>query len=182
MSVLPLSRTLTPLMYGKSLWQFQQWWRTVAQPCTCGSGPWSSYLACSSRHSCTPSTWDRVSCQHCAALITTESSWACRQGSGNLWPEALCGSCWAWRYFQQWKHSQKVLLKQCCQVAEIPAKKLKRGHRKKKLAERLCGRILAEFYQKVAEKGPQKIFKRSSLILAMITTYNVHQDKIKFDF
>jgi hypothetical protein len=51
-------------------------------------------------------------------------------------------------------------------VAEIPAKKLKRGLRKKKLTERICGRILAEFYQKVAEKGPQKIFKRSSLFLA----------------
>jgi hypothetical protein len=49
-------------------------------------------------------------------------------------------------------------LGQCCQVAEIPAKKLKRSRRKKKLAERICGRILAEFYQKVAEKGPQKIF------------------------
>jgi hypothetical protein len=71
---------------------------------------------------------------------------------------------------------------QCCQVAESPAKKLKRGRRKKKLAEKICGRILAEFYQKVAEKGPQKIFKRSSLFLAMITTYNVHQDEIKFDF
>jgi hypothetical protein len=56
-------------------------------------------------------------------------------------------------------------------VAEIPSQKLK------------SGRILAEFYQKVAEKGPHKIFKRSSLLLAMITTtYNVHQDEIKFDF
>jgi hypothetical protein len=71
---------------------------------------------------------------------------------------------------------------QCCQMAEILAKKLKRGRRKKKLAERICGRILAEFYQKGAEKGPQKIFKRSSLFLAMITAYNVHQDEIKFDF
>ncbi len=52
MSVLPLSRTWIPLMYGKSLWQFQQWWSTVAQPCICGSGPWSSYSACPSRHSC----------------------------------------------------------------------------------------------------------------------------------
>ncbi len=67
---------------------------------------------------------------------------------------------------------------QYCQVAEISAKKLKRGRRKKKFAERICGRILAEF----TEKGPQKIFKRSSLFLAMITTYNVHQDEIKFDF
>ncbi len=61
-------------------------------------------------------------------------------------------------------------------------KSSKKGREKKKLAERICGRILAEFYHKVAEKGPQKIFKRSSLFLAMITTYNVHQDKIKFDF
>ncbi len=67
-------------------------------------------------------------------------------------------------------------------MAEIPAKKHERGRRKKKLAERICGRILAEFYPKVAEKGPQKIFKRSSLFLAMITTYNVHQDEIKLDF
>ncbi len=63
-------------------------------------------------------------------------------------------------------------VRQCCQVAEIPAKKLKRGRRKKKLAERICGWILAEFYKKAAEKGLQKIFKRSSLFLAMITTYN----------
>ena len=46
---------------------------------------------------------------------------------------------------------------------------------------------VAEFWlnltKKVAEKGPHKIFKRSSLLLAMITTtYNVHQDEIKFDF
>ncbi len=68
-------------------------------------------------------------------------------------------------------------LSQCCQMAEIPAKKLKRGRRKKKLWPNF-----GWFYQKVAEKGPQKIFKRSSLFLAVITTYNVHQDKIKFDF
>ena len=35
--------------------------------------------------------------------------------------------------------------------AEIPAKKLKRGHKKK-----ISGRILADFYQKQAEKGLQK--------------------------
>jgi hypothetical protein len=60
--------------------------------------------------------------------------------------------------------------------------KAQKGPQKKKLAERICGRILAEFYQKVAEKGKHKIFKRSSLFLAMITMYNVHQDEIKFDF
>jgi hypothetical protein len=60
--------------------------------------------------------------------------------------------------------------------------KAQMGPQKKKLSERICGPILAEFYQKVSDKGPQKIFKRSSLFLAMITTYNVHQDEIKFDF
>jgi hypothetical protein len=58
--------------------------------------------------------------------------------------------------------------------------KAQKGPQKKKLAERICGRILAEFYQKVAEKGLQKIFKRSSLFLAVITMYNVQQDEIKF--
>jgi hypothetical protein len=66
---------------------------------------------------------------------------------------------------------------QCCQVAEIPAKKLKGGRRRKKLAERICGRILADFTKKWQKRG-----HRSSLFLAVITTYNVHQDKIKFDF
>jgi hypothetical protein len=46
--------------------------------------------------------------------------------------------------------------------------KAQKGPQKKKSAERICGRILAEFYQKVAEKGPQKIFKRSSLFLAVV--------------
>ncbi len=66
---------------------------------------------------------------------------------------------------------------QCCQVAEIPAKKLKRGRRKKSWPKE----FVAEFWL-ILEKGPQKIFKRSSLFLAVITTYNVHQDKIKSDF
>jgi hypothetical protein len=42
----------------------------------------------------------------------------------------------------------------CCQVAEISARKLKRGQGKIKLAGRICGRILAEFDQ----KGPENIF------------------------
>ena len=66
---------------------------------------------------------------------------------------------------------------QCCQVAEIPAKKLKRGHRKKK--------FVAEFWlilPKTGRKGAAENFQKSSLFLAVITTYNVHQDKIKFDF
>jgi hypothetical protein len=47
----------------------------------------------------------------------------------------------------------------CCQVAEIPAKKLKRGRRKKKLAERICGRILADFTKKWQEGGRGKFSK-----------------------
>jgi hypothetical protein len=43
---------------------------------------------------------------------------------------------------------------QCCHVAEISAKKLKRGQRKIMLAGRIYGRISAEFLRKVAEKGP----------------------------
>jgi hypothetical protein len=45
---------------------------------------------------------------------------------------------------------------QCCQVAEISAKKLKRG-RGKKSAGKVSGRILAEFYQKWQKRG-QRIF------------------------
>jgi hypothetical protein len=66
---------------------------------------------------------------------------------------------------------------QCCQVAEIPAKKLKKGSRKKK--------FVAEFWlilPKTGRKGAAENFQKSSLFLAVITTYNVHQDKIKFDF
>ena len=48
---------------------------------------------------------------------------------------------------------------QCCQVAESPAKKLKRGRGKKKLAEKICGRILAEFYQKWQKRGHRKFSK-----------------------
>jgi hypothetical protein len=62
-------------------------------------------------------------------------------------------------------------------VAEIPAKKLKRGHRKKNLWPNF-----GLFHQKLAEKGAAENFQKSSLFLAVITTYNVHQDKIKFDF
>ena len=52
--------------------------------------------------------------------------------------------------------------------AEIPAKKLKRGHRKKNFWPNF-----GWFYQKQAEKGPQKIFKRCSLFLAVITVINL---------
>jgi hypothetical protein len=37
---------------------------------------------------------------------------------------------------------------QCCQVAEIPAKKFKRVRGKKELDGRIRGRILADLYQK----------------------------------
>jgi hypothetical protein len=62
-------------------------------------------------------------------------------------------------------------------VAEVPAKKLKRGRRKKK--------FVAEFWlilPKTGRKGAAENFQKSSLFLAVITTYNVHQDKIKFVF
>jgi hypothetical protein len=39
----------------------------------------------------------------------------------------------------------------CCQMAEIPAKKLKRDWRKKKLAGRICCRKLAELFPEFAE-------------------------------
>jgi hypothetical protein len=52
---------------------------------------------------------------------------------------------------------------QCCQAAEISAKKLIRGRKKIKLAGKSCGRILAEFYQKWQKRGPGNIFERSSL-------------------
>ena len=73
--------------------------------------------------------------------------------------------------------SSTVSYSQCCQVAEIPAKKLKRSRRKKK--------FVAEFWlilPKTGRKGAAENFQKSSLFLAVITTYNVHQDKIKFDF
>jgi hypothetical protein len=50
---------------------------------------------------------------------------------------------------------------QCCQEAEIPAKKLKRGREKKSLTGRTCGRILP----KVAEKGAGKSFEKKFFIL-----------------
>ncbi len=54
---------------------------------------------------------------------------------------------------------------QCCQVAKISAKKLKRGQGKIKLAGRISCRIL----QKVAEQGPENIFWRSSLFICTDT-------------
>jgi hypothetical protein len=44
-------------------------------------------------------------------------------------------------------------------VAEIPAKKLKRGSRKNLLAERICGRILADFTKKWQKRGRRKFSK-----------------------
>jgi hypothetical protein len=45
-------------------------------------------------------------------------------------------------------------------VAEIQAKKLKRGPEKKKLAGRICGRIFAEF----CRKGAEEIFGKNFLL------------------
>ena len=55
--------------------------------------------------------------------------------------------------------------------------KAQKGPQKKK--------FLAEFWlilPKTGRKGAAENFQKSSLFLAVITTYNVHQDKIKFDF
>ncbi len=57
---------------------------------------------------------------------------------------------------RQWIDSQ-----QCCQVVEIPAKKLKRGHRKKK--------FVAEFWlilPKTGRKGAAENFQKKSLIFS----------------
>jgi hypothetical protein len=46
-------------------------------------------------------------------------------------------------------------------------------------------KFVAEFWlilPKTGRKGAAENFQKSSLFLAVITTYNVHQDKIKFDF
>ena len=43
---------------------------------------------------------------------------------------------------------------QCCQVAEIPAKKLKRGHKKK-----ISGQILADFTKNRQKRGRRKFSK-----------------------
>ncbi len=57
--------------------------------------------------------------------------------------------------------------------------KAQKGPQKKKN----CGRILADFTKnRKGRKGAAENFLKSSLFLAVITTYNVHQDKIKFDF
>jgi hypothetical protein len=54
-------------------------------------------------------------------------------------------------------------ISQCCQVAEISAKKLKRGRGKIKLPGRICGRILAEF-TKSGRKGAGEYFLKKFLI------------------
>jgi hypothetical protein len=56
------------------------------------------------------------------------------------------------------------LATQCRQVAEIPARKLKRDREKKDLAGRTHGRILAEFHQK-RRKGAGENFPKKFLIL-----------------
>jgi hypothetical protein len=48
---------------------------------------------------------------------------------------------------------------QYCRVAEIPAKKLKRGRGKKELPGRIRGQILAEFYQKWQKRARRKFSK-----------------------
>jgi hypothetical protein len=77
--------------------------------------------------------------------------------------------------------AQAAGIKQCCQVAEIPAKKLKRGRRKKKSWPK---EFVAEFWlilPKSGRKGAAENFHKKFL-LAVITTFNVHEDEIKLDF
>jgi hypothetical protein len=64
---------------------------------------------------------------------------------------------------------------QCCQVAEIPAKKLAKRSRGKKLAGIICGRMFAKFCQ----KWPKKICKKSSLLYS---NNKLSETKAKFNF
>ncbi len=108
----------------------------------------------------------RTDCTDCPAVTVPAVTVICRTGSCN------CPSCNCDLPYWQWIDPQ-----QCCQVAEIPAKKLKRGRGKKK--------FVAEFWlilPKTSRKGAAENFLKSSLFLAVITTCNVHQNKIKFDF
>jgi hypothetical protein len=60
--------------------------------------------------------------------------------------------------------------------------KAQRGPEKKKVGRKNLWPNFGGILPKSGIKGAAEIFKRSSLFLAMITTYNVHQDEIKFDF
>jgi hypothetical protein len=63
---------------------------------------------------------------------------------------------------------------QCCQMAEILSKKLKRGWGKK-LSKRIHGWIVGRILLKLVEKGPKKIFFWRSFFTAM--TNNQRQSK-----
>ncbi len=68
----------------------------------------------------------------------------------------------------KFKLGQNVwFVKQCCQVAEISAKKLKMGRGKIKLAGRICGRILAEFYQKWRKRGRRILYKKDRYLTVL---------------
>ncbi len=78
----------------------------------------------------------------------------------------------------------------CLQGAVLPGgrnsgQKAQKGPQKKKVKKVGRKNLWPNFgwiLPKSGRKGPQKIFKRSSLFLVMITTCNVHQYEIKFDF
>jgi hypothetical protein len=55
-------------------------------------------------------------------------------------------------------------------VAEIPAKKLKRGQRKKNFAGRIYGRIMAEFRQKWQKRGRRNFLKEFPSFTVMTNT------------
>jgi hypothetical protein len=59
---------------------------------------------------------------------------------------------------------------QCCQVAEIPARKLKKGPRKKDLVGRVRGRILAEFFKKWQKRVQRKCSKEIPYFTVMTNT------------
>jgi hypothetical protein len=70
------------------------------------------------------------------------------------------------------------VVEQCCQVAEIPAKKFKRGRGKRKLAGRIHGRNLAKCYQKWQKRGQRKFSKEILSFTEMTKTQKQRQSSI----
>ncbi len=68
---------------------------------------------------------------------------------------------------------------QCCQEAEISAKKLIRSRGKIKLAGRICSRILAEFYQKRQKRG-QRIFSKEDPYLMVLTHFQRQRNNFNY--
>jgi hypothetical protein len=49
---------------------------------------------------------------------------------------------------------------QCCQEAETPARKVKRGREKKRFGRKIRGRILAEFYKNGRKEAGENFLKK----------------------